>query len=509
MQLFVKKYSNRVSVVDAACVVAIAIALFFIQKDHLRLDFWNDEIYTLKNFVFVPISTTLTDYHIPNNHIFFNLLNNIFLKLIGIHHLHDLMENPILVRILPFTYALMTLWLVYFFGKKFFSLSVGILSVIILLTSVGFFNFGLQVRGYSLSMLLLMTMIYGSASYIRADKNKYLYLTAVAACLAFFTVPINIYPILGTATFFFFASVFFKYKKQHRTSIKYFKVDVALGLGSLLGFIFYLPNFEAVFFNEYVISQHAFNSKVFEEFIPGFWKGYLNKRYLLTYLLIGGIGVSVLTKKGFFFKNENVLLFTTCCVPFLLNFVRGEEIPERALSMLIPILSIVLGVGIVSIFRINNKVRTFALLGVFLIGGYCYYVFQNEIVSIEAQLQLNLHGGHRSQNLTYNYYMAHYQPLAAARYFHDNYSKKSSPLVVFSCEPHGFYNYLEKFDISYLKKDALMDLLKNKVPKVFVVARFPNEVHQYIKDHFGDTYDVQNLQVDFTYNNFLRLTVKS
>ncbi|MFK7775093.1 MAG: hypothetical protein AB8F94_23330 [Saprospiraceae bacterium] len=57
----------------------VFIAFYFIQKDHLNLDFWNDEIYTLKHFIFAPIATTLSDYHVPNNHIFFNLINNIYL----------------------------------------------------------------------------------------------------------------------------------------------------------------------------------------------------------------------------------------------------------------------------------------------------------------------------------------------------------------------------------------------------------------------------------------------
>ena len=54
----------------------IFIGFYWIQKDHINLDFWNDEIYTLKHFVFAPITTTLSDYHVPNNHIFFNRIKN-------------------------------------------------------------------------------------------------------------------------------------------------------------------------------------------------------------------------------------------------------------------------------------------------------------------------------------------------------------------------------------------------------------------------------------------------
>ncbi|HFB99307.1 MAG TPA: hypothetical protein ENJ53_00745, partial [Phaeodactylibacter sp.] len=89
------------------------IVFCWFQKEHFFLDFWNDEIYTLKHFVFVPLSTTLSDYHVPNNHIFFNFLNNIYLKVCGVDNLYDLMDNPPLIRILPFLYSVGTLFYAY------------------------------------------------------------------------------------------------------------------------------------------------------------------------------------------------------------------------------------------------------------------------------------------------------------------------------------------------------------------------------------------------------------
>lgn len=483
------------------------IAFYWIQKDHINLDFWNDEIYTLKNFVFVPISTTFSDYHVPNNHIFFNLINNIYLKIIGVENLFDLMDHPIKIRLLPFMYSCVALSYVYFLGKRFFNITVGSISVIILLFSISFFNFGLQLRGYSLSMMLLIMLTYHSFNYTQEKKKSDLVIIMILSCLAFYTVPVNLYPILGAFIFFFKMGLFFRYKKNKLKSMNYLKISGYIFVGLLLGFFLYLPMFRQVFFNEYVLSKKLFNPEVFQILLPDVWKYFMGKKLVVNILVVFGMLSVLLRKKSYFKKNANILLWAVFLAPFLISFVRGEFIPDRALSMLLPIFSVLVSVGIYSAIQLVPRVERFSFLLIIPIGAYCFFTFNNDIKRVDAWLSHALQISHRAQNLENNYYLSFFRPLDDIQYFIKNHYKDSEKIVVYDCEPHGFYNYMDKYKIEYIIPRDMDEYLKTKPKKeVFMVARFPNEFQNHISQ-IHPYYKVEQLRPDFSYNNFFKLTL--
>lgn len=486
----------------------VFISFYWIQKDHLNLDFWNDEIYTLKHFVFAPITTTLSDYHVPNNHIFFNLINNIYLKIIGVENLYDLMGNPFLIRLLPFFYSAVTLFYVYIFGKKFFNPTVGFLSVTILLSSISFFNFGLQLRGYSLSMMLLTMLAFYSINYLNKKNNRDAGFMIILSCLAFYTVPVNIYPILGGFLFFFTKGLLLKFKRLKIKSLDYFKISTFLIIGLFIGFIFYLPMFRQVFFNEYVISQKLFNLEVFEKLLPDVWRFFLGKKIGINILLGIGILSAFFMKKSYLRKDANVMLWIVFFAPFFISFVRGEYIPDRALSMLIPIFSLLVGIGIYSAIQVIPKNQKFSFILTIPIVIYCFYIFDKDVKRVDAWLSEALQISHRAQNLENNYYLSYFRPLNDIQYFMENHYKDSEKIVVYDCEPHGFYNYLDKYQIEYIIPRDMDEYLKTKKPnEVFMVARFPNEFRNHISQNHP-YYEVEQLRPDLSYNNFFRITLK-
>lgn len=493
------------SVLEKIGLLLIFIVFYWIQKDHLRLDFWNDEIYTLKHFVFAPLTTTLSDYHVPNNHIFFNLINNIYLKIIGVDNLFDLMDKPYLIRLLPFIYSIITILYVYFLGEKFFNSAIGILSVIILLSSISFFNFGLQLRGYSLSMMLLTMIIFYSLKYLETKEKRDSIFIIILSFLAFYTVPVNIYPILGVFIFFFTKGIFLKYKQLKTNSLDYFKISFFLFLGLFIGFIFYLPMFRQVFFNEYVVSHKLFNLEVFQKLLPDVWRFFLGKKLVINILIgIGFIG-SFFIKKSTFRKDENILLWAVFLAPFLISFIRGEYIPDRALSMLIPIFSILIAVGVHSAFQLIPRVERFFFPLLIPIGIYSFFIFDQDVKRVDAWLSEALQISHRAQNLENNYYLSFFRPLDDIQFFMKNHFTGSEKIVVYDCEPHGFYNYMDKYNLEYVIPRDMDEFLKTKTTKeVFMVARFPNEFRNHIsKNH--PYYEVEQLRPDFSYNNFFRL----
>ncbi len=101
-----KSFLLEIRLALAAFTVA-APAMIYLVVAYLNLDLWWDEVYSLDFFVFVLLKTVVTDYHLPNNHIFANLLNHIYVYSLGLDDI-SLLENPWKIRILMLVYAVIT-----------------------------------------------------------------------------------------------------------------------------------------------------------------------------------------------------------------------------------------------------------------------------------------------------------------------------------------------------------------------------------------------------------------
>ena len=178
--------------------VTLALLAGYLLLDKVNADLWNDEIYTLKHFVLTSLSQTVTDYHVPNNHVFANLVNNIFLKVAGIDSLGDLMASPWIPRSLFVCYALVTMVLTYRLARKIIGRSAGLIAVLVLLTTLPWHNFVLQIRGYGLSAMLFTVLLTLLMAERMPAKVKYPGIAIISALL-FYTLPSNLYGLVGAS----------------------------------------------------------------------------------------------------------------------------------------------------------------------------------------------------------------------------------------------------------------------------------------------------------------------
>ncbi len=70
------------------------------------------------------------------------------------------MDHPWVIRIWQLPYTIITFAIFYLLCEKFFNKNIAIISTILLATSIPYYNFALQVRGYSLSIMLLCIVLY-------------------------------------------------------------------------------------------------------------------------------------------------------------------------------------------------------------------------------------------------------------------------------------------------------------------------------------------------------------
>ena len=84
-------------------------------------DFYSDELVTLDNYLFCPLYDVVTVYvkgNGLNNHVLYSLLNNAYLKLIGVTEIETILRHPWILRLPQLVFPIGTLWLVWRFGKE-------------------------------------------------------------------------------------------------------------------------------------------------------------------------------------------------------------------------------------------------------------------------------------------------------------------------------------------------------------------------------------------------------
>lgn len=113
--------------------------------NRLNLDLWYDEIYTIEIFLRSGPAFIVSDYHVPNNHVLFSLVEWPF---------YCVSDSNFVLRLPSFLFMLGTLVVVFRLALRLGGLVCAVLSTALLGLNQMFLIFAIQVRGYSMSMFL-------------------------------------------------------------------------------------------------------------------------------------------------------------------------------------------------------------------------------------------------------------------------------------------------------------------------------------------------------------------
>lgn len=443
-----------------------------LQWRYVALDFWNDELYTLRYFACQSFAAVLTDYHVPNNHILFNALNRLYLLLIGETDFLGLLQSPEKLRGLMFVYAGLTLWGTWKLGERFFGPLIGLLAVAITATTLPYLNFALQIRGYGLSTLWLLGLLYSTLHYHEQRSTGKALAIAGFTFALMYTLPSNLYLIIGIGLFW--GSYWVRSMLQNGFSLRNraFQTALLTAIGLKLALLAYAPVFGQVFNNPYVTYEPFkwgnltyYTPVVLGDFTSGRW-------WLLPFAALG----YALGRRHWLPNAQSVLLLLTVLVlPFLLVYILGNAAPKRIFIPLVPVFALLSSVGIAAEVKELPKFRWQEIVAVLLVAGYgVFHVFQGWGES-STQMMADIKLGGRSQGLTHQYYSWHYRPQLEVALYKGYYFDPSIPVGIVGCEPHGLRYFLEAAGIPYLQ-DANVDSLLSRHDTVDIFSRRPLRV---------------------------------
>jgi hypothetical protein len=478
----------------------ILFAIFgIIQLSHIDLDFWNDEIYSIKNFILTSTVETVSDYHSPNNHIFFNLINNLYLRVVGVDTLHQLMEDPWILRIIPLVFSFVTMIFTYLIGRRFVSRTAGLLALIILITSMTYYNFSIQIRGYGLSMMLGVIMVYYLLTYRKKAQRKHLVAITITTVLMFYTIPSNLYFLLSIVLALAILLLFNRPNKDVLRN-KYALSIYAVLFGVLLTLIFYAPIFTEVFANEHVQFGDRFRFTDFKEKVLYAGYGLVYNRWFVVSLALIGLIVGIKKLKDH--RHLLLLSFATILIPLVAVWVTGQTALPRIFTVCVPFVALFMGtsifIGWIKYFG-NSQNRGLVLVTCVLLITTISLNFQ--FGQIDRRMLSDIQEGTRTQSLYFQYYTSRYEPLQAAQALKTSYSIDKRPIVVIGYETHGFFTYLDKFKLPFHSKEE-MDSLFIEYEELYVVTHYPFDFMN------RNDLDAELLNDELSYHNVLVVSKK-
>ncbi len=514
---------------EAVLVLAIVSPFFFCLSRYINIDFWYDEAFSLQHFVFVPIKTTVTDYSFPNNHIFFNVINSIYLKAIGVGDIFSLMDWPFKIRLLPLIFAIGAMSYLYMIGRKFFNKDIARLSLIVLVTTIPYYNFAVQVRGYGLSIFLLCMLLYHSWNFERHLRSVDAFLIVLASALSLYTIPLNLYFIAGLIIFnlSLWAGGWKSRSKSEKSGgaseasgeagrwrnlcreNRQFVIAFLAGLGIVLAFLLYLPVIDDVTQNRFVESHGLFHAPTLLITLPRTLHYFLSGRFLLIPAFIVGCFAYVVFDKDT--EPQLTRKAASCAIllalPFVLSFIRGDRPWLRVFVNLAPLFALSVSTGIYFLYSSLPDLRSKGVPIAILMLVYCNVTFAYSVNGIHERIRSDIEAGRKSQDIYYNYYQAHYNPLKLAGSIAESGDagpKSWERLVLYDCDEAAMPAYLAKFAIGFAGREALEPML-NSQERVYVVTAFPNNFEEMAAETYPQ-FDCERLNERLQFHNLFVLT---
>ena len=341
--IFAGSSTRKSQILDSRLLLAIIIICgLILRAGKLNSPVDYDEAYTVVEFASRSWWTVISDYSLPNNHIFHSLLVRSSLLSLGMH--------PWSMRIPALLAGLGMIPTAYLLGKTFYSKETGLVSAALVAFFPALVDFSANARGYTLVGLFTLLIFWlAQRAVYQPGPFRWLWMS-VCSAFGLWTIPLMFYP--AGAAYLWVAL-------EGPRDRKFLTGWLASGLATgLLSALLYSPalifsGWRRVLNNGFV--QPVETKKFFDWLLvvrlQETWDSWTNELpWLLTAILVGGFLLSVLFHKqiGKTRWSLSILLLGWCS---LLILVRRPDIFDRFWSWMIAPLLVWSAAGLVETTR--------------------------------------------------------------------------------------------------------------------------------------------------------------
>ncbi len=243
---------------------ALTLSALLARLPFLSRPMQHDKSYTFITFASAPLKEALSDYTLPNNHLFHTLLVHISYVLFG--------DAPWAVRLPALLAGVLIVPAAYGLARRLYNRQSAFLAAALAAAAPVLISYSTNARGYTiLAVLTLLTWSLGTYVRQRANSAAWL-LLGILGALGFYTVPVFLNPYGILFTWLLLSFLFGNIGADYQPRWRFLVWMVIAGMVTvLLTLLLYLPVFSvsglhSVFGNSFV-ELLSFND--FRQTFPG------------------------------------------------------------------------------------------------------------------------------------------------------------------------------------------------------------------------------------------------
>jgi preprotein translocase subunit Sss1 len=241
---------DRDEYLQLAILFGIIIFGIFFRYAYLWRPMGHDETYTFMAFASRGLKVVLTDYHLPNNHVFHSILVSLFYKLFG--------DSPAVIRLTAFIAGILIIPATYFVAKIFYDWKIALIAGSIVAALPVLVDYSTTARGYTLIALFSLILV-ALAAFVKDNQNLIAWiLFIIVACLGLYTNPTMIYPVGMAYTWLGLSALVNDinpaYGKKFYLCLLFSAVGIGITVGILYSPIFYFSGLQSLVGNDVIES---------------------------------------------------------------------------------------------------------------------------------------------------------------------------------------------------------------------------------------------------------------
>jgi hypothetical protein len=380
--------TNQASLLLVAGLIVLGAAIRITQ---INRPMEHDEAYTFVAFASRPIQTLISDYHLPNNHIYHSLLVHLSCRLFGNH--------PWAVRLPALAAGIGLIPAVFILAAQLYNRRVAVVCAALIIPIPYLVYYSTSGRGYTL-VALHSLVSFSLAIYVAQKKNLAAWgAMVITLALGFYAVPVMLYPAGILFTWLAFHAVMGTYGKDYPSRKDFTIYLLSAGIAmAVLVFLLYAPvlitsGVNAVFGNKFVkpLSWPQF----FDQFPTGLhetWDAWLAGLPRIGWLCALGLTASIVLHKKI---ARQVIPLWSATAAWLMAaiLVQHPSTGAKIWVFLFPLTVIWVSAGILSLASLlfmrwvdpEMSIRWLSTAAVILVVGGSLFAAYRQLPDFEAE----------------------------------------------------------------------------------------------------------------------------